>query len=446
MLNEAQHPGYPWLIIMVYKVTSFLCKNTSVFSWIYCAQSVTLLSRLITIAILYYIGKKLSGSWLSFWAILIFIVLPKPAEYGSDVLSDWPHLCFLTAGLLLILNGASNKRFWLFGFAGLASGMGYLIRPECVQLIVLGSLWLGLQLVWHKRIINRGKALCAICLLIAGFLVTAGPYMKLKGSIFPKKNVDLFTQEFRQIEISEKSNRIMFASQFAGSDIPKAFGKLGQNIGETLMWFFVPALLIGMHTWFKTRKWYETETFLAGALIILNVFLMVCLYCRYRYMSYRHILPLLILLVFYVPIGLQELAIWFRHIFSRDADSISVTGRNEKFWFLILFFIGFFVCVPKLFMPIRMEKQGHRATAKWLGANTDNTDIVAVPDIRIAFYAQREGVVYEKDDIPSNAVYVVRIISKNAQNETALTWLLGDVVYEYINKGGESINVIIRRK
>jgi len=139
MSNEFQHPGYPYLILMAHKITGFLHKNTSVFGWIYCAQSIALLFRLIAIIILYFIGKKLLDSRLSFWAILIFILLPHPAKYGSDALSDWPHLCFLAAGLLLMLSGASNKRFWLFGFAGLVSGTGYLIRPECVQLVVSGS-------------------------------------------------------------------------------------------------------------------------------------------------------------------------------------------------------------------------------------------------------------------------------------------------------------------
>jgi len=67
-LNEDQHPGYPWLILNAYKLTYFLHKNTSILSWIYCAQSVTLIFRLLSIVVLYYIAKHLFGSAMSFWA------------------------------------------------------------------------------------------------------------------------------------------------------------------------------------------------------------------------------------------------------------------------------------------------------------------------------------------------------------------------------------------
>ncbi len=188
MVNEYQHPGYPLLILSAHKVTGFLHKNTSILSWVYCAQSVTLIFRLLAIVVLYFIAKQLFGARMSFWAVFILILLPKPAEYGSDALSDWPNLFFLLTGLLLLLRGAANKKWRLFSFAGLAAGTGYLIRPESAQLVVLGSLWLGLQLLLPKEhTMDKGKALPALALLLAGFLTIAGPYMYLKGAVFPKK-------------------------------------------------------------------------------------------------------------------------------------------------------------------------------------------------------------------------------------------------------------------
>ncbi len=187
-VDEYQHPGYPLLILATHKMTGFLHKNTPILSWVYCAQSVTLIFRLLALVVLYFIAKQLFGARMSFWAVFIIILLPKPAEYGSDTLSDWPHLFFLLTGFLLLLRVATNKRWWLFGFVGLAAGAGYLVRPECAQLIVLGSLWLGLQLLLPgEHTIGKGKALSALALLLVGFLAIAGPYMYLKGAVFPKK-------------------------------------------------------------------------------------------------------------------------------------------------------------------------------------------------------------------------------------------------------------------
>jgi hypothetical protein len=447
MVNEFQHPGYPLLILTAHKATQFLHQNISILSWIYCGQSITLIFRLLAITTLYFIGKQLFGAKLSFWGVLILILLPKPAEYGSDALSDWPHLFFFTAGLLLLFKGAANKRWWIFGFAGLAAGAGYLIRPECAMLVVLGGLWLGLQLLWSKRTMSINKVLPAIALLIIGFLIIAGPYMKLKGAIFPKKDVGRFTQDLQQEEVCLTSGQITSdateASTFTPTNTVKAFGKLVGNIGETLMWFFVPALLIGMCKWFKGRKWYEPEKFFVIAIIVLNVPVMIWLYCKHGYMSDRHTLPLLIIPILYAPVGLQELAIWLRDRFSKKAEPSAAINHNERLWFLVLFLIGICICAPKLLKPIRMEKQGYRAAAKWLKANTDSTATAAVPDIRINFYAQREGLVYENGSISRKADYIVKL--QNKKDETALTEPPGKVEYEYIDKTKKGISVIIYR-
>lgn len=448
MVNEFQHPGFPLLILTTHKITGFLHENTSILSWIYCSQSVTLLFRLLAITVLYFIGKQLFGARMSFWAILILILLPKPAEYGSDALSDWPHLLFLASGLLLLLKGSINGKWWLFGFAGLAAGAGYLIRPECAMLVVLGGLWLGLQLLLPEHIMGKGKALSALALILVGFLVIAGPYMNLKGAVFPKKNVGQFTRSLEQLEVNAENNQTTseatHSSQFTPSNIAKALGKLVENIGETLMWFFVPALFIGMYKKFKAQKWHEPEKFFVIAIIFLNVPVMIWLYCKHGYMSDRHTLPLLIIPILYVPVGLQELAIWCQKRFSRKVESSAAINRNKRFWFLVLLVIGISICTPKLLRPIRTEKQGYRATAQWLKANTDIAAIVAVPDKRISFYAERGELVYENEKIPEKAEYVVKV-SKKQKDEPTLVNPLGKLEYEYINKIKRGANVTIYR-
>lgn len=446
MENEFQHPGYPMLILLAHKATRFLHQNISILSWIYCGQSIALVFRLLALIILYFIGRRLLGARLSFWGVLILILLPGPAEYGSDALSDWPHLFFLVTGVLLLLKGAINARWWLFGFAGLAAGAGYLVRPECAQLVVLGGLWLGLQLLWSKRTMRINNVLSASALLLVGFLVIAAPYMNLKGAIFPKKNIGRFAGSSQQPATLSQNNQFVSQavqiSKVTPTDTAKAFGKVFENIGETLMWFFVPAFLIGMHVMFKTRKWHKPEQFFVIAIIFLNIPVMVWLYCRHGYISDRHTLPLLIIPILYVPVGLQELAIWCRKGFSWRIEPSAVTSRDGRFWFLVLFLVGVFICTPKLLRPIRIEKQGYRAAANWLKANTDIADTVAVPDERISFYAQRQGLVYENENIPANAVYTVKI-SKNQEYKIDLMDSLVNVEYEYVAKSKRGFNVII---
>ncbi len=413
--REYQHPGYPILITAAHKIAKIGHNGSSLQSWIYSAQSVALIFRLLSVLLLYLLGKKIVGERFSFWAILILILLPDSAKLGSDALSDWPHIFFLSAGFLLLIHGATSGKWWLFGLSGLLSGMGYLIRPECAQIVVIGILWLGLQFFWSQRIMSKYKSGFALVLLLIGFLLIAGPYMKLKGAAFPKKqlvNSTASTQSSDYEEEIQSRSKSICAASFAPLDIAKALHKLEQRISETLIWFFVPALLIGMYKIFRNRNWYKPEKFFVIALITLNIFIMTLLYCKYNYMSRRHTLPLVTFTIFYIPVGLEALASWLDKYLSKTFERFFAIKANVDFWFMVLLVTGIFVCGPKLLKPIRIEKQGYRDAAEWFTTHTNEKDIIAAPDVRIGFYSGRRSVKYDGGAIPKEAQYVVKVFEE----------------------------------
>ena len=67
------------------------------------------------------------------------------------------------------------------------------------------------------------------------------------------------------------------------------------------------------------------------------------------------------------------------------------------------------ICIPKLLRPVRIEKQGYRDVAEWLRGNTAPEDVVAVPDMRVSFYAERKGVPFGKK-VLKGAKYVVKFM------------------------------------
>jgi 4-amino-4-deoxy-L-arabinose transferase-like glycosyltransferase len=392
--------------------------------------------------VLYFIGRYLVGAELSFWGTLILVFLPKPAEYGSDALGDWPHIFFLAVGVWLLMR-AANGKWWLFGFAGLAAGMGYLIRPECVQVVVFGSFWLGLQLLWSKRTMGQREALYAMALLLVGFLLTAGPYMKLKGAVFPKKQL---VSGFQAGEICEQGVHIHSNSPavagFASSKIARGLGKLVERVGDTLMWFFVPALLLGIYGRFRKCEWQRPEKFFIIALVALNVPLMVLLYRKYDYISRRHTLPLVIFTIFCASAGLQAMGAWLQNKLSKDVEKPPKIKTSETTWFLVLLAIGIFICIPKLLTPIRTTKQRFRDAAQWLATHTDARDIIAVTDIRISFYAQRRGIICENGQIPQRAQYIVREFKAS---EAILPGQSDKVEHEYVDQTNGNRVVIYRK-
>jgi hypothetical protein len=423
-----EHPfGYPFLIFAAHKFTCFFGECPSVYGWIYPAQSANLLCRILALIPLYFIGKTLVGGRNSFWSLLILILLPYPAEFGSDALRDWPYIFFLAGGFWAILKAARDRCWWIFGLVGLSSGLGYMIRPECAQLIVYGIMWLTYCFLRPAKTLSRSRIVPAIVLLIGGFLIPVGPYAIVKGKILPEKlrgvvralssntgadkaaTTDIHSHKTPAKYTKSTDNRLLDAA-----------GNLVEKAGANLMWFFAAPLIVGIYHHFRKVAAFE-EKFLITALIVLNISFLLLRYCCVSPdLTHRYILPLTVMTVFYIPAGLNLLG---RLVVKTTAIQ---PGKTQKVFYTLLI-IGICVCLPKLLRPIRIDKQGYLLAANWLRANTSREDIIAAPDSRLYFYAERHGIIYESGKTAQNTKYLVKII--NSEDEQPQLGTAAEKVY-----------------
>jgi hypothetical protein len=262
-------------------------------------------------------------------------------------------------------------------------------------------------LFWKKRTLTKSKAAIGLASMIFMFLLLVLPYMKLKGAIFPKKSLNIFSsvQQYDIEDAQYNSDFDNFQAGFVPSEVGGAVIKIFENIGDTLMWFFLIPYLIGMFLFFKTKRWFEPDKFFIFVIFILNIPLMVWLYCSHGYMSGRHTLMLIVFTIFFIPTGLQTLSAWLN---TRYSKGFQHTHR----WFAILMTIGIAVCFPKLFTPLHSDKIAFRDAAQWLAQNTESSAIIGVPDYRISFYAERKGIKILDENIPHAAEYLVKVVKK----------------------------------
>lgn len=442
-------PGYPFLILAAHKCAILFADDSSVFTWIYSAQSVTLICRLLALIPLYFIGKLLVGSKNSFWAILILIFLPYPTRIVCDVVREWPYVLFLATGFFFLLWSAKSGKWWLFGFAGLSSGLGYLIRHESAQLVVYGVFWVAMGMFKPKLCgASRWKHLFALALLVIGFAIPAAPYMKCTGKIIPPK-VNRIMKSFSFNALPDKTDvsKVNTGSsdyntaEIISTSVLKALGEILKTIGESLMWFFMPALVVGLYYWLRGNA-KRDELFLVTAFVTMNVAMMVLRYCYIQpHVSQRWSLPLITFTVFYIPIGLLSIGNWLESKLSTKRQKNGTPKEMWLSWFVIIFLLGTGICMPKLLRPVRLEKQGYREAAIWLKENTISTDVIAVRDKRIAFYAERKGLVYG-EKIPKQAEYVVRIV-KDGDEKPELGIEVQEKTSMLVNKRKKEERIII---
>jgi hypothetical protein len=423
-LRVVKHPlafGYPFLIFVTHGLSTFFTNSTSLAGWVCSAQCATLLCRLLSLIPLYAIGRLLVGSRHSFYAVLILIFLPYPAELGSDALRDWPYVLFLACGFWLILWAAKNRNCWILALAGLAAGLGYLIGPACAQLIVYGAVWLAYCLLRPTKTIPRRKTILAATLLIGGLVIPVGPYMKIKGEIVPARIIRLIRSRSTPAGTSEK-NPQAYTGRYHALAVPRTGGghwfieaahTLIDRSAENLMWFFVLPWLIGTYHHFQRKAALE-DKILISVFVGLNITVLFFRYYLSPDLTRRYVLPLTAFTIFYIPTGLRVLSNWIVSTSQTGKSTTVVISDKSAKGFRMLLVISLCMCLPKLLRPIRTEKQSYLLAANWLRENTAQTDLIAVPDRRLSFYAQRKELIYGKT-IPERARYVVKISKDNEQ-------------------------------
>jgi 4-amino-4-deoxy-L-arabinose transferase-like glycosyltransferase len=439
-------PGYPFLILMAYKLIGLFGDGSTVWSWIYSAQAVVLFCRILALIPLYFIGKEFVGRKPGFWAILILTMLPYPARFGSDTLRDWPHILFLATGFLFLLRATIYRNWLMFALVGVVAGLGYTVRPMCTQLVVYGVLWLVFSTFRQERKCNMGrvKLVGGLALLVIGFAVVVAPYMKIRGEIIPRRLHQIMKSFsfFSNCNEINKQNTSDYVAELVPRDIAKASGKLISQTSENFMYFFTPALFIGMYYYFR-RKPKGEPTFFITAFISLNIAILILRYCcAGTALSKRYVLPLTVFTVFFVPVGLQIIGRWAEELLSKTVRNRASSEEGAQRLFFIMLVIGLVICLPKLVRPIRAKKQTYRLAAEWLKNNTNQEEVIAVFDPRISFYAGRKGKVISRGHIAPNAKYVVKTTKDQWEKPTRMT----EVWSSYLNKKEKKDKVVVYKR
>lgn len=408
-----QHdPGYPLLILLTHYVVSLFTSRDSTALWILCAQGVSLVCRIAALIFFYFVGKGVVGRERSFWGVFILTVLPNSAMSGSNVLRDWPHMFCLALGLWLLLLAAERRKVWLWAAAGAVAGLGYLIRTECAQLVLYGLIWLT---VYALRLQPRAKCqvVAPMVGLVSAFLVFSLPLMLVRGTPIPFKIRQLYRPEVPvsgaiPAAYSHHEPRPHCAG-LAPGDLAEAVMVIGQRMNEHLRHFFTPLLLIGFFAGVgRQSQQVPAARFFLHALMIFNIIVLTALYCGFGYVSRRHCLPLLAACAFYIPIGMEKAGRWFDRWLPPGRRPRGPIPSSPQQGFFVLLTLGVVICGVRLARPSESRDRLYRQAATWLSSHTHAEDVIAVPDVRITFYADRRAVMHRGDRIAPGNTYMVK--------------------------------------
>ncbi len=194
-----QHPLYSLSIALVQPIAE-RALGQGPESWRIAAQAVSMLAALGMLFPLYGFARALFDERVALLSVLLFVLLPGPAEIGHDTLSDALALCFFTVALRWGEVALRDRSLVASVVCGLAAGLGYWTRPEIALLPVAVLLARGIPVVssfWNERgrslvesraafqpSIRAGWTPLSSLLLI--FLTLVGSYAMAKGELSEK--------------------------------------------------------------------------------------------------------------------------------------------------------------------------------------------------------------------------------------------------------------------
>jgi len=345
--------------------------------------------------------------------MLILICLPWPAEWGHDVLREWPHLLFLTGGLFMVLRAFESGRVFYLLLAGMIAGLGHTIRPECAQIIIYAFSGLVFVLFCPTVLMSRRKAALGATLLGLGFAIIFLPYVHLRGQVLPQKLDELLSMNVQDCSVvmcsTDTQNSYSASVGIAFASLEGVIDLI-QDLCENFYYYFFPFMLMGLYHFLIHPRKVPFEKLLLSAFIVINILMLTTLYHNWGYIARRHGLPLTAMTVFFVPQGLHCAAALFSR--KKTGTDGRIDPRKQEWVFFAMMCLGILICLPKLAKP-QGSNIGFRKTADYLRMNTPKNTIIAVPDPRIGFYAERTQIPYEARPPSGEWEYIV-IHEKNS--------------------------------
>jgi hypothetical protein len=182
--HHAQHPGFAVSMAGVRPLVNRFVTDDE-HAWVVAAHIVSLLGFMMMVVGVYVFGREWLGEGAGLVGALLTVVSPPLVRIAADGLSDAPSAAFFIWSAYFFVRFLRQDLSGALACGCVAAGLGYLFRPEAIQLALL--VVAGLAGAWLLKPWDRARL--AKLSMAAGILALfVLPYVMVKGSPLTKKS------------------------------------------------------------------------------------------------------------------------------------------------------------------------------------------------------------------------------------------------------------------
>ncbi|HVA45758.1 MAG TPA: glycosyltransferase family 39 protein [Pirellulales bacterium] len=395
---EDQHPGYPAMLLGCERVYRWLTGRDEFDSFLAATRLASGTCGLLSIVFLWLFARRLYNERIANVTVLLAAVWPLLRLNASDSLSDTPHLMFYLAGAWLAIEGLRSRRIGWFAAAGLASSLAFAVRPEGL----LVGVATGLAVAWEfcrERCASRLKAALTIAGVLAAASLVVVPYALLAGKITSKKLPFRHTvSEHERAMASVEPTTGLLAEPAPGSTLPDEFRRpsafagvmglaifeLARELAQGFYYLAMVPLAVGT---FGPRRPKPNRPASVMHVLLMNghAALLLLLYLTAGYISHRHILPLVALMLPTAAAGAVCLA--------EEASQRLSFMRSPRGALAVVVFLFYVGLVPKCLKPLHTVYAPIYEAAECVKREAKPGDSVLASSSYVRFYAGLPGIV-----------------------------------------------------
>lgn len=422
-----QHPGYPLLIRVVEPVVG---------DGFGAAIIVSLVFGCAAVAALYVFLAQAWSRRVAAVGALLLAVNPYAARFSADVQSESVYLFFFLAAVAAAFAGLRHRAPGLALLCGVLAGLAYLVRPEGIGVAVVaaalvGAAWLRggwggrAAIAWIGALLVGAAAamapyLLAVRELSGGFRLTQkksllailgiSPGEVADGAIggsWPRLGEDIAGYVLLTVVVSAAAvvlvrlrgsatvrvrvgpialaAALILLALAAAVSAPASFGVLAAAVVSTLRPEALLLVVVGVLA--RVRREPSGRSLFVAAMIGLYAVVLFGLLLTYGYLSRRHVLPPLTLLLGYagagawVIIGAAGDQLRARGIPPARAAALATGG-------LIALLVA--IPLPKAWHDHRAEELPARRAAEWMRDHALVGGLLASNRLKHGWYAERQ--------------------------------------------------------
>jgi len=443
-----QQPLYPFFIAMVsHLVTDFEVAG----------KLVSTLFGVLMIFPIYFLGKRIFDQKIAFLSTLALVIHPYIRRFSADVLKESTYLFFLATALWFIWKALQREKRYSFLFIPFFSALAYLVRPDGVEILLVVFFYI----LFIKKFNPPEKKWAVILLLLLSSVILFLPYLlHLKGvtgewALSKVKSIGgILGTGVTSGEIS-LIHKILFSLKKLNLEILAVYHPL---------YIFLLLIGIGKRVFSHSKT---GEGFLLSFCILhyLILFLLVLNLTNWSVdetreifmFSGRHVLPLLLISIYWVGEGFLTIYDWiFKKVESQRLFLHLELKRKSATVLVTLLILISAIVLPKTLKPQRYERLPEKWSGIWIKNQSGQGATIFTSLPRVAYYADgnRVSIDLKRDTIDQikasmvekGALYLV-IEERDAVNFPEKTEAIEKnfiEVIRYKGKGMESVLIYKR--